>query len=142
MYLLDTNVISELRKVGDGKANDAVVAWVSGIDAGEMFISALTLMELEIGILRIERRDFEQGTRLRVWFETQVCPEFEDRTLSIDAAIARRCAQLHVPDPKSERDALIAATALENGLTIVTRNIADFASTGALLVNPWQEVTG
>ena len=142
MYLLDTNVISELRKVGDGKANDAVVAWVSGIDAGEMFISALTLMELETGILRIERRDFEQGTRLRVWFETQVCPEFEDRTLSIDAAIARRCAQLHVHDPKSERDALIAATALENGLTIVTRNIADFASTGALLVNPWQEVTG
>lgn len=142
MYLLDTNVISELRKVGDGKANDAVVAWVSGIDAGEMFISALTLMELETGILRIERRDFEQGTRLRVWFETQVCPEFEDRTLSIDAAIVRRCAQLHVPDPKSERDALIAATALENGLTIVTRNIEDFASTGALLVNPWQEVTG
>lgn len=142
MYLLDTNVISELRKVGDGKADEAVVAWVSGIDAGEMFISALTLMELDIGILRTERRDADQGTRLRVWFETQVCPEFEDRTLGIDAAIARRCAQLHVPDPKSERDALIAATALENGLTIVTRNMADFASTGALLVNPWQDVTG
>lgn len=142
MYLLDTNVISELRKVGDGKADEAVVAWVSGIDAGEMFVSALTLMELEIGILRMERRDADQGTRLRVWFETQVCPEFEDRTLSIDAAIARRCAQLHVPDPKSERDALIAATALEHGLTIATRNMADFASTGALLVNPWQDVTG
>lgn len=77
MYLLDTNVISELRKVGDGKADEAVVAWVSGIDAGEMFVSALTLMELEIGILRMERRDADQGTRLRVWFETQVCPEFE-----------------------------------------------------------------
>jgi toxin FitB len=141
MYLLDTNVISELRKVGDGKADDAVVAWVSGIDAGEMFISVLTLMELEIGILRVERRYAEQGTRLRAWFETQVCPEFEDRTLRVDAAIARRCAQLHVPNPKSERDALIAATALEHNLTVVTRNLADFAAIGVPLINPWQGVT-
>ena len=140
MYLLDTNVISELRKVGDGKADAAVVAWVSGVDAGEMFISALTLMELESGILRAERRDPSQGARLRAWFETQVCPEFEDRTLSIDIAIARRCARLHVPDPKSERDALIAATALEHGLTVVTRNMADFAATGAPLINPWQDI--
>jgi predicted nucleic acid-binding protein len=142
MYLLDTNVISELRKVGDGKADAAVVAWVSGVDAGEMFISALTLMELEIGILRLERRDAAQGTRLRAWLENQVCPEFEQRTLSIDGAIARRCARLHVPDPKSERDALIAATALEHGLTVVTRNIADFAATGVSLINPWHDVAG
>lgn len=141
MYLLDTNVISELRKVGDGKADAAVVAWVSEVDAGEMFISALTIMELEIGILRVERRDAAQGARLRAWFETQVCPEFEDRTLSIDGAIARRCARLHVPDPKSERDALIAATALEHGLTVVTRNMADFAATGVSLINPWGEKT-
>ena len=141
MYLLDTNVISELRKVGDGKADTNVVAWFSGVDAGEMFISAVTLMELEIGILRVERRDAAQGARLRVWFETQVCPEFEDRTLSIDGAIARRCARLHVPDPKSERDALIAATALEHGLTVVTRNMADFVATGVSLLNPWQEKT-
>lgn len=139
MYLLDTNVISELRKVGDGTANTNVVTWVSGADAGEMFISALTLMELEIGILRVERRDAAQGARLRVWFDTQVCPEFEDRTLSIDGAIARRCARLHVPDPKSERDALIAATALEHGLTVVTRNMTDFAATGVSLINPWRE---
>lgn len=139
MYLLDTNVISELRKVGDGKADSAVVAWVSGVDAGEMFISALTIMELEIGILRVERRDAAQGARLRAWFETQVCPEFEDRTLIIDGTIARRCARLHVPDPKSERDALIAATALEHGLAVVTRNMADFAATGVSLINPWQE---
>ncbi|WP_375569906.1 type II toxin-antitoxin system VapC family toxin [Seohaeicola saemankumensis] len=142
MYLLDTNVISELRKVGDGRADPAVVAWVSGVDAGEMFISALTLMELEIGILRVERRDPAQGARLRAWVETQVCPEFEDRTLSIDGAIARRCARLHVPDPKSERDALIAATALEHGLRVVTRNMADFAATGVSLINPWQDVAG
>lgn len=105
-----------------------------------MFISALTLMELEIGILRVERHDAVQGARLRAWFETRVCPEFEDRTLSIDAAIARRCARLHVPDPKSERDALIAATGLEHGLTVVTRNTADFAATGVSLINPWQEM--
>ena len=141
MYLLDTNVISELRKVGDGKADDAVVAWVSGIDAGEMFISALTLMELEIGILRVERRDAEQGMRLRAWFETQVLPEFEDRTLSVDSVIARRCAQLHVPNPKSERDALIAATALAHNLTVVTRNVTDFAATGVPIINPWQGLT-
>ena len=138
MYLLDTNVISELRKVGDGKADAAVVAWFSKVDAGEMFISALTLMELEIGILRVERRDSDQGARLRIWFDTQVCPEFEDRTLSVDAAIVRRCARLHVRDPKSDRDALIAATALEHGLKIVTRNLADFAATGVPLINPWQ----
>lgn len=141
MYLLDTNVISELRKVGDGKADAAVVAWVSGIDAGEMFISALTLMELEIGILRVERRDAEQGMRLRAWFETQVLPEFEDRTLSVDSVIARRCAQLHVPNPKSERDALIAATALAHNLTVVTRNVTDFAATGVPIINPWQGLT-
>ena len=139
MYLLDTNVISELRKVGDGTADTNVVTWVSGVDAGEMFISALTLMELEIGMLRVERRDAAQGARLRAWFETQVCPEFEDRTLSIDGAIARRCARLHVPDPKSERDALIAATALEHGLTVVSRNMTDFAATGVSLINPWWE---
>lgn len=141
MYLLDTNVISELRKVGDGKADDAVVAWVSGIDAGEMFISALTLMELEIGILRVERRDAEQGMRLRAWFETQVLPEFEDRTLSVDSVIARRCAQLHVPNPKSERDALIAATALAHNLTVVTHNVSDFAATSVPIINPWQGLT-
>jgi predicted nucleic acid-binding protein len=142
MYLLDTNVVSELRKTVDSKADAAVVAWVSGIDAGEMFISTLTLMELEIGILRVERRDALQGALLRAWFETRVCPEFKDRTLSIDTAIARRCARLHVPDPKSERDALIAATALVHGLTVVTRNTGDFSATGASLINPWLGPTG
>jgi len=137
MYLLDTNVISELRKTGDGKADPAVVAWVSRIDAAEMFISVLTLMELEIGILRVERRDAQQGARLRDWFENRVCPEFKDRTLGIDAAIARRCARLHVPNPKSERDALIAATALEHGLHVVTRNTDDFAAMDVALINPW-----
>ncbi|WP_373507135.1 type II toxin-antitoxin system VapC family toxin [Thiocapsa sp.] len=130
MYLLDTNVISELRKVGDGKADANVVQWVSSIDASSSYLSVVTIMELEIGILRIERRDQRQGAMLRAWLENHVLPEFADRTLSIDAAVARRCARLHVPDPRSERDALIAATALRDGMTVVTRNLSDFKNLG------------
>jgi len=137
MYLLDTNVISELRKAGDGRADAAVMAWLRGRDAGQMFISALTLMELEIGILRVERRDAPQGARLRAWFDSRVVPEFAARTLAVDATVALRCARLHVRDPRAERDALIAATALVHGLTVVTRNSAAFAASGVALVNPW-----
>ncbi|WP_295404133.1 type II toxin-antitoxin system VapC family toxin [uncultured Thiocystis sp.] len=137
MYLLDTNVISELRKVGDGKADANVVQWVSSIDAASSYLSVVTIMELEIGILRIERRDQRQGAMLRAWLENHVLPEFAGRTLSIDAAVARRCARLHVPDPRSERDALIAATALRDGMTVVTRNLSDFKNLGVQLINPW-----
>ena len=111
MYLLDTNVISELRKVGDGRANPQVTAWISRRQHAEFFISSLTLMELEIGILRIESRDKDQGGRLRRWMDQHVLPEFSDRTLPIDSAVARRCAGLHMPNPRPDRDALIAATA-------------------------------
>ena len=98
MFVLDTNVISELRKVGDGKADARVAAWVSGRGAASFDISALTLMELEIGILRIERRDPEQGDRLRTWMDRHVLPEFLGRTLPVDSAVALKCARLHVPD--------------------------------------------
>lgn len=137
MLLLDTNVVSELRKVGDGKADPAVTAWLTQTDASSCYVSALTLMELEIGILRIERRDPAQGALLRRWMETQVLREFAERTLPVDTAVALRCARLHVPDPRAERDALIAATALVHGMTVVTRNVADFTATGVLLLNPW-----
>ena len=139
MFLLDTNVVSELRKVGDGTANAHVIKWVSGQDASALFISALTLMELEIGILRIERRDAEQGKMLRTWFERHVLPEFQERTLPIDAAVALKCARLHVPDPGAERDALIAATAIVHGMTVVTGNRADFEATGVAFIDPWAE---
>ena len=99
MFLLDTNVLSELRKVGDGRADARVTAWISGHDAASLYISALTLMELEIGILRIERRDSEQGARLRSWMDRHVLPEFLERTLPVDSAVALKCARLHVPDP-------------------------------------------
>ena len=137
MFLLDTNVISELRKAGDGKADANVVAWLSSVDATTFYLSAVTLMEIEVGILRIERRDPAQGARLRAWMNQHILPEFADRTLPVDTAVALRCASLHVPDPRPERDAFIAATALAHGMTVVTRNVADFAPTGVPLLNPW-----
>ena len=138
MFLLDTNVISELRKAGDGKADANVTAWLSGTDATSFYISAVTIMELEFGILRVERRDAVQGARLRTWMDNHVLPEFSERTLPIDEVVALRCAQLHVPNPRPERDAYIAATALVHGMTVVTRNVADFEPTGVAIINPWE----
>ena len=142
MFLLDTNVISELRKAGDGKADANVIAWLSSVDAATFYLSAITLMELELGILRVERRDGDQGLRLRAWMDGHILPEFSERILPIDKAVAQRCARLHVPDPRAERDALIAATALVHGMTVVTRNLADFEPTGVLLLNPWTRARG
>lgn len=137
MFLLDTNVISELRKAGDGKADGNVTAWLSREDAASFYVSALTIMELEIGVLRVERKDAARGAMLRTWLDTRVLPEFAERTLPIDTTVALRCARLHVPDPRAERDALIAATAIVHGMTVVTRNVADFEASGVQLLNPW-----
>lgn len=137
MFLLDTDVVSELRRAGDGRADAGVVAWLSGMDASAFYISAITVMELELGVRLMERRDPAQGARLRAWMDGRVLPEFAERTLPVDTAVAVRCAALHVPDPRSERDAFIAATALVHGMTIVTRNTADFAPLGVELLDPW-----
>ena len=137
MYLLDTNVISELRKAGDNRADTRVVAWLASVDARTLYLSAITLLELEVGVLRIERHDASQGARLRAWMDDRVLPEFQQRTLPVDSEVAHRCASLHVPDPRPERDALIAATALVHGMTVVTRNIQDFEHMGVPLLNPW-----
>jgi len=138
MFLLDTNVISELRKAGDGKADANVVAWLSGVDASTFYLSAVTLMEIEVGVLRIARRDSTQGVRLRTWMDNHILPEFSARILPVDTTVALRCAVLHVPDPRPEREAFIAATALVHGMTVVTCNLADFERTGVALLNPWQ----
>jgi predicted nucleic acid-binding protein len=138
MFVLDTNVVSELRKVRVGKSDSNFAAWTEGVDAAELFVSAITIMELELGVLAIERRDATQGARLRTWLEQQVLPEFSGRTLPIDTAVALRCARLHVPDRRAERDALIAATALVHGMTVVTRNVSDFEPTGVTILDPWK----
>jgi predicted nucleic acid-binding protein len=137
-YLLDTNVISELRKTGDGKADTRVVAWIDAADAENFFISAITILELERGVLGIQRRDAAQGARLRAWLDNHVRPEFAGRVLPADDPIATRCAHLHIPDRRNEVDALIAATALVHGLTVATRNVRDFEGTGVVVVNPWE----
>jgi hypothetical protein len=126
VYLLDTNVVSELRKAANGNANAGVMAWQAGVDPAHCFVSALTMLELEIGVLRAERRDAKQGARLRAWLDESVRPEFIGKVLPVNEAVAIR-------------DTLIAATALEHGLTVVTRNPADFKPTGVSLVNPWSE---
>lgn len=137
-HLLDTNVVSELRKIGDGKADAKVVAWVDAEDAEGFFISAITILELERGVLGIQRRDLAQGARLRAWLDNHVRPEFAGRILPVDDPIATRCAYLHIPDRRNEVDALIAATALVHGLTVVTRNVRDFEGTGVVVIDPWQ----
>ena len=138
-YLLDTNVVSELRKIGDGKADARVAAWGDTEDAESFFISAITILELARGVLGIQRRDAAQGARLRAWLDNHVRPEFAGRILPIDDQIAMRCAHLHIPDRRNEVDALIAATALVHGLTVATRNVRDFEGTGVVVVNPWQD---
>jgi len=136
MLLLDTNVVSELRKVRAGRADPGFARWAEPLEADRLFISAITVMEIEMGILRVERRDRAQGDILRAWFAGRVLPEFQHRILPVDEQVALRCARLHVPDPRSERDALIAATALVHDMRLVTRNTHDFLETGVSLIDP------
>jgi predicted nucleic acid-binding protein len=135
MYILDTNVISELRKAG--KTHPNVKKWAEPLPSASLYISVISVLELEIGILLVNRRDKQQGGILRSWMDGHVLPTFASRILAIDTAVAQRCATLHVPNPRSDRDALIAATALVHGLTVATRNVADFDRTGAAVLNPW-----
>ena len=135
-YVLDTNVVSELRKAGAGQANAKVSAWIANVDTSALFLSAITVMELEIGIQRAERKDPRQGIVLRAWMNGRVMRTFAAQVLPTDVKIARRCAALHVPDRRSERDALIPATALVHGMIVVTRNVADFTPLGTPLLNP------
>jgi toxin FitB len=137
MYLIDTNVVSEFRKISTGKADATVVAWADSVDATDLFLSVITVQELEIGVLLAERRDAAQGFVLRTWLEHYVLPAFTGRILPVNLAVAQRSARLHVPDPKLVRDGLIAATAWVNGMTVVTRNVADFASSEVQILNPW-----
>jgi predicted nucleic acid-binding protein len=138
MFVLDTNVVSELRKVRSGKANPGVAAWAEQVPSVELFISTITIHELEHGVLLMERSDPAQGALLRAWLDQSVAAAFKNRVLPVDERIARRAAALHVPDPAPFRDALIGATALVNDMTVVTRDLKDFQRFDALdLINPW-----
>ena len=138
MFVLDTNVVSELRKVRIGKADANVTAWTESVDAADLFVSAITIMELERGVLSIERKDATQGAMLRSWLEQHVLPEFSGRTLPVDTAVALRCARLHVPDKRGKRGSLIGATALVHSMSVITRNVADFKPTGVAIIDPWE----
>ncbi|MDD5215941.1 MAG: type II toxin-antitoxin system VapC family toxin [Methylococcales bacterium] len=137
MFLLDTNVVSELRKAKTGKADKNVTAWAENVSANDLFLSAITILELEIGVGLVERRDDLQGKMLRTWLDNQVLPAFQGRILSIDVVVAQCCAKFHIPNPCADRDSLIAATALVHKMTVVTRNVADFSATGVCILNPW-----
>ncbi|WP_349828187.1 type II toxin-antitoxin system VapC family toxin [Brevibacterium litoralis] len=139
-HLLDTNVISELRK-NTTRIDPAVASWASTLDVELQFLSAVTVFELELGIRRIERRDERQAAVLWRWFDSAVLDAFAGRILPVDLTVARTASRLHVPDPRPERDAFIAATALAHGLTVATRNVADFGPTGVATVNPWDSST-
>ena len=136
MYLLDTNVVSELRKAD--KADRRVVDWAGQTDARFMYISVVSILEIRLGILAVQRKDTAQADVLEGWLSRQVIPAFAGRIIPIDLAVAIRCAELHVPPPRPDRDALIAATALVHGMTVATRNIRDFLPTGVAVYNPWQ----
>ena len=137
MYLLDTDVTSELRKAPKGRADPRVVAWARSVSTTHLYLSVITVQEIEIGILRMERRDPAQGMELREWFDEKLLPTFRERILPIDQEIARRSATLHVPDPRPVRDAFIAATALVRGFTVVTRNVKHFDPMGVARIDPW-----
>ena len=137
MFIVDTNVVSELRKAAQGKADSNVVRWRIAADANMLYLSAITIHELEIGILLAERRNASHGSTLRIWMDTDVLPSYSGRLLPVDAEVAQCGAALHIPKTRPWADSLIAATALVHGMIVVTRNVRDFQSTGVTVLNPW-----
>ena len=140
MFLLDTHVVSELRRARTGRADPGVLAWAEQADPAALFLSVVSLHELELGVRLKQHRDSRQGQLLRQWLDQQVVPSFAGRILPIDEAVARCSAALHVPDSCPLRDGLIAATALVHAMVVVTRNVGDFLPTGVEVLNPWRDV--
>jgi predicted nucleic acid-binding protein len=136
MYVLDTNVLSELRR--RDRTDRKVAAWANAVHPADLYLSAITILEIETGVSMMERRDKTQGAMLRRWIEDKVIPAFNGRILAVDRNVAQSCARLHVPERRSERDALIAATALVHRFIVATRNVADFKPMGVRLLNPWE----
>jgi len=137
VHILDTNIVSETRKFSRGGGDSAVRDWLDTQEASLLYISAITVMELEYGCLLVEHRDVRQGQALRDWLTLRLAV-YDGRILPVDAVVAARAAALHVPNPRPDRDAIIAATALTHSCTVVTRNIKDFEIDGLEVINPWQ----
>ena len=138
MFVLDTNIVSELRKVRSGKANPGVAGWAESVPSVKLFISAITIQELEHGVLLLERSDPTQGAMLRGWLDQSVTAAFKNRVIAVDSQVASSAAALHVPDPAPFRDALIGATALVHEMTVVTRDLKDFRRFHRVdVLNPW-----
>ncbi len=137
MYVLDTNVLSEFRKATSGRADARVMQWANSMQPASLYLSVMTILELEKGALLLQRRDPAQSTILRGWMDGYVLPAFKSRIFAVTTAVAQVCARLHVPDPRLDRDALIGATALVHRMTVVTRNVADFTPMGVPVLNPW-----
>lgn len=136
MFLFDTNVISEFRKIEKGKANTGVIRWSENHDIRLAYISVITVMEIQQGILRLARKDEAQAQRLQQWRD-KILNTFEGRIIPVTTEIALQCAGFHVPDKQPANDALIAATAKVKGLTVVTRNSKDFDFSGVKVFNPF-----
>lgn len=137
MYLLGTDVIDQLRQARSDAADCRVLSWAKSQAPSELYISVITLLEIERGIIDVERADALQGIALRQWFEYQLKTTFAPRTLAIDAAVTECCARLRLADINSERNALLSATALVNKMSLVTKDTAAFVATGVKLINPW-----
>lgn len=136
MYLLDTPVIAELRRAKSGLADEHVTRWASNVPAQNLFVSVLSLLELESGIAEVQRKDRALGAALHTWIDVTVPAAFEGRILSVDLAVTKKRATLPFSETK-DRDALLAATALTHGLTVVTRNLSSYRFSKVKLFNPW-----
>jgi toxin FitB len=136
VYLLDTNVVSEMKRISAGHGHARVSHWLGQVEDSSLYLSAITVLELELGCLLMERWDKSQGEVLRRWLSAMM-DRYHDRIIAIDAAVANRAAALHVPNPRESHDAWIAATALTHRYTVVTRNVGDFSIDDLTVINPW-----
>jgi PIN family toxin-antitoxin system, toxin component len=138
MYLLDTNIISELKKLDSGKIHPQVQRWAYSINLMQTKISVVSITEIRTGILSLARKDQAQAASLDNWFTNRLLPAYRTRTLSVDTEVALICAQLHIPAKRPINDAYIAATAIAHNLTLVTRNVRDFQGLPLMLENPFE----
>lgn len=139
MYVLDTNVLSEMRKLRKGVVHPQVRLWSESANISDLYLSSLTVQEIEIGSVRLRKRDPSQSLLFKRWLEETVLVDFAGRILPVDADVARRSAQFYAKDTPPYRDTLIAATAYVHHMAVVTRNVKDFEGMGVTIINPWAD---